>query len=92
MRRFAAGARCLPDRFADEDAMPEIPDDNIDHYALGYYAPGKGLSRDACPYAHGTAACAQWLAGYDAAQSGTAPEPSPPHVLREGPPDAPGKA
>ncbi len=47
--------------------MTEPPDDNLDHYALGFYAPGKGLSRDACPYAEGTKAHAQWTAGYDAA-------------------------
>lgn len=45
----------------------ESPDDHLDHFALGYYAPGKGLARDASPYAEGTEANAQWLAGYDAA-------------------------
>lgn len=50
--------------------MTEPPDDNLDHYALGFYAPSKGLSRDACPYAVGTEAHAQWTAGYDAAMKG----------------------
>jgi hypothetical protein len=26
--------------------MTNPPDDNLDHYALGYYAPGKGLRRE----------------------------------------------
>lgn len=43
------------------------PDDNLDHYTLGLSAPGKGLKREACPYAEGTEAHAQWIAGYDAA-------------------------
>lgn len=55
--------------------MMESPDDNLDHFALGYYAPGKGLARDASPYAEGTDAHAQWLAGYDAALRGE-PEPN----------------
>ena len=45
----------------------ESPHDNIDHRALGFYAPGKGLAREACPYAEGTDAREQWLSGYDAA-------------------------
>ena len=48
-------------------SMTEPPDDNLDHYALGFYAPGKGLARADCPYAEGTEAHAQWTAGYDAA-------------------------
>jgi ribosome modulation factor len=47
--------------------MTEPPDDNLDHYALGFYAPGKGLRREDCPYAEGTEAHGQWTAGYDAA-------------------------
>ena len=47
--------------------MTDPQDDNLDHRALGYYAPGKGLAREACPYAEGTEAHAQWIAGYDAA-------------------------
>ncbi|MCJ2035943.1 ribosome modulation factor [Methylobacterium sp. J-068] len=43
------------------------PDDHLDHYALGFHAPGKGLGRDACPHAKGTEAHAQWISGYDAA-------------------------
>lgn len=50
--------------------MTEPPDDNLDHYALGFYAPGKGLSREACPYAEGLEAHDLWLAGYDAALRG----------------------
>lgn len=52
----------------------ESPDDNLDHYALGYYAAGKGLARESAPYADGTEAKVQWLAGYDAAARGE-PEP-----------------
>lgn len=52
----------------------ESPDDNLDHYALGFYATRKGLARDATPYADGTEANARWLAGYDAAIRGE-PEP-----------------
>jgi ribosome modulation factor len=47
--------------------MTEPPDDNLDHYALGFYAPGKGLRREDCPYAEGTEAHSRWTAGYDAA-------------------------
>jgi hypothetical protein len=47
--------------------MTELPDDNLDHYALGFYALGKGLRREDCPYADGIEAHAQWIAGYDAA-------------------------
>ncbi|KQP61231.1 ribosome modulation factor [Methylobacterium sp. Leaf466] len=54
--------------------MMESPDDNLDHFALGYYAPGKGLARESVPYAEGTQAHAQWLAGYDAAVRG---DPAP---------------
>ncbi|MGC5781662.1 ribosome modulation factor [Methylobacterium sp. NFXW15] len=50
--------------------MNEIPDDNLDHYALGFYAPAKNLSREACPYAEGVDAHDLWLAGYDAAIRG----------------------
>ena len=50
------------------------PDDNLDHYALGFYATRKGLARNASPYADGTEANARWLAGYDAAIAG-GPEP-----------------
>ncbi len=50
--------------------MREPPDEDLDHHALGYYAPAKGISRDACPYAEGTQAHAQWVAGYDAAVKG----------------------
>lgn len=47
--------------------MTEPPEDNLDHYALGFYAPDKGLRREDCPYASGTEPHAQWTAGYDAA-------------------------
>ncbi|WP_264050652.1 ribosome modulation factor [Methylobacterium flocculans] len=47
--------------------MTEPPDDNLDHYALGFYALGKGLRREDCPYADGTTAHSQWTAGYAAA-------------------------
>ena len=50
-----------------EPFMTEPPDDNLDHYALGFYALGKGLRREDCPYAEGIEAHAQWTAGYDAA-------------------------
>ncbi|MDP4021903.1 ribosome modulation factor [Methylobacterium sp. NEAU 140] len=50
--------------------MTEPPDDNLDHYALGFYAPGKGIGREACPYAEGMQARDLWLAGYDAAVRG----------------------
>lgn len=56
--------------------MSEAPDDNLDHYALGFYALGKGVARDDCPYAAGTRAEADWHAGYDAAARGDA-EPAP---------------
>ncbi|MEG9503152.1 MAG: hypothetical protein MIN69_15085 [Methylorubrum extorquens] len=46
-------------------AMTEPPDDNLDHYALGFYAVSKGLRREDCPYAEGIEAHAQWVAGYD---------------------------
>lgn len=55
----------------------DAPDDNLDHYWLGFYAPGKGLVRDACPYAEGTEAHARWLAGYDAAVRGEKPDGRP---------------
>jgi hypothetical protein len=57
------------------DHAMESPDDNLDHYALGFYALGKGLAREACPYAEGTEACVQWRDGYDAALRGD-PEPT----------------
>ncbi|MCJ2082246.1 Rmf/CrpP family protein [Methylobacterium sp. J-090] len=47
--------------------MTQVPDDNLDHYTLGFHAPRKGLRRQDCPYAEGTDAHAQWIAGYDAA-------------------------
>ena len=47
--------------------MTQIPDDNLDHYALGFHAPQKGLRRQDCPYAEGTERHDQWIAGYDAA-------------------------
>jgi hypothetical protein len=47
--------------------MTKPPDDNLDHYTLGFYAPGKGMRREDCPYAEGTDAHAEWKAGYDAA-------------------------
>lgn len=50
--------------------MTDRPDDNLHHYALGYYAVSKGLAREACPYAEGMEAYDQWLAGYDAALRG----------------------
>lgn len=50
--------------------MIEPPDDNLDHYALGFYAPGKGISRASCPYAGDMEARDLWLAGYDAAIRG----------------------
>ncbi len=56
--------------------MTEAPDDNLDHYALGFYALGKGVARDDCPYAAGTRAEADWHAGYDAAARGDS-EPAP---------------
>ena len=59
-----------------DDALMESPDDDLDNFALGYYAPSKGLAREASPYAEGTEANTQWLAGYDAAVRGD-PEPSP---------------
>lgn len=57
--------------------MNERPDDNLDHYALGFYAPGKNLSREACPYAEGMEAHDLWLAGYDAAVRGETLEDRP---------------
>lgn len=64
------------DGTATEGTPMEAPDDNLDHYALGYYATRKGLTREASPYAAGTDAHARWLAGYEAALAG-APEPAP---------------
>ncbi|WFT80060.1 ribosome modulation factor [Methylobacterium sp. CB376] len=60
--------------------MTDVPDDHLDHYTLGYFAPTKGLRREDCPYAAGTPANALWLAGYDAARAGEAPpeRPAPP--------------
>ena len=57
--------------------MNEMPDDNLDHYALGFYAPGKNLSREACPYGVGLEARDLWLAGYDAALRGERLEDRP---------------
>jgi ribosome modulation factor len=54
--------------------VAEPPDDNLDHYALGFYAPGKNLGREACPYAEGMEAHDEWLAGYEAALRGEALE------------------
>ncbi|MGY2048304.1 ribosome modulation factor [Methylobacterium sp. JK268] len=67
--------------------MTDAPDDHLDHYALGFYAPGKGLRREDCPYAAGTRASVLWMSGYDAAVSGRAPEPSP----ADGPAEPPGR-
>ena len=57
--------------------MAQPPDDNLDHYALGFYAPGKTLRREDCPYAEGMEAHDLWLAGYDAALRGDKLEDSP---------------
>ncbi len=62
--------------------MSEPPDDNLDHYALGFYALGKGVGRDDCPYAAGTRAEADWHAGYDAAARG---DSEPVSGVRPGP-------
>ncbi|WP_457104034.1 ribosome modulation factor [Methylobacterium sp. P5_C11] len=52
----------------------DTPPNDLDARALGRAAPGKGLAREACPYAEGTEARTLWLAGYDAALSdGVAP-------------------
>lgn len=59
--------------------MNEPPDDNLDHYALDFYAPGKRIGREACPYAEGMEAHDAWLAGYDAAVRGEAIEVRPAH-------------
>ena len=53
-----------------DSALIEPPDDNLDHYALGFYAPSKNVSRESCPYAEGMEAHERWLAGYDAAVRG----------------------
>jgi ribosome modulation factor len=45
----------------------DSPPNDLDAHALGFHAPGKGLAREACPYAEGTGARERWLAGYDAA-------------------------
>ena len=45
----------------------DSPPNDLDAHALGRAAPGKGLAREACPYAEGTEAHTLWLAGYDAA-------------------------
>lgn len=45
----------------------DSPPNDLDARALGRAAPGKGLAREACPYAEGTEARTLWLAGYDAA-------------------------
>ena len=64
--------------------MTQPPDDNLDHYALGFYAPGKNLSREACPYAEGLEAHDLWLAGYDAAQRGERLEDRPDRATTAG--------
>ena len=52
----------------------QTPPDDLDARALGEAAPGKGLAREACPYAEGTQARTLWLSGYDAAvAAGTVP-------------------
>ena len=52
----------------------DTPPNDLDARALGRAAPGKGLAREACPYAEGTAGADLWLAGYDAALAdGAAP-------------------
>jgi len=45
----------------------DSPPNDLDTHALGSAAPGKGLAREACPYAEGTEARTHWLAGYDEA-------------------------
>ncbi|MDF2602385.1 MAG: hypothetical protein K0Q54_5208 [Methylobacterium brachiatum] len=45
----------------------DLPPNDLDTHALGRAAPGKGLAREACPYAEGTQARTRWLAGYDEA-------------------------
>ena len=50
----------------------DSPPNDLDARALGKAAPGKGLAREACPYAEGTQAHDLWLAGYDEAVSGGA--------------------
>jgi len=45
----------------------DSPPNDLDTHALGRAAPGKGLVREACPYAEGTEARTHWLAGYDEA-------------------------
>lgn len=45
----------------------DSPPNDLDPRALGRAAPGKGLAREACPYAEGTEAREHWLAGYDEA-------------------------
>ncbi|MBE7247758.1 MAG: ribosome modulation factor [Actinomycetospora chiangmaiensis] len=47
----------------------DSPPNDLDPRALGKAAPGKGLAREACPYAEGTEARGHWLAGYDEALS-----------------------
>lgn len=47
----------------------DSPSNDLDARALGHAAPGKGLAREACPYAEGTEARVLWLSGYDAAVS-----------------------
>lgn len=47
----------------------DSPPNDLDTHALGKAAPGKGLAREACPYAVGTEARDRWLAGYDEAVS-----------------------
>ncbi len=64
--------------------MTEPPYEDLDHRALGSYAPAKGLGRDACPYAEGTEAHAEWTAGYDAAVTEKPGESGPPSAGRTG--------
>lgn len=47
----------------------DSPQNDLDARALGRAAPGKGLAREACPYAAGTEARTLWLSGYDEAVS-----------------------
>ncbi len=48
----------------------DSPPNDLDARALGRAAPGKGLAREACPYAEGTEARTLWLSGYDEARGG----------------------
>jgi len=58
---------------SDEDGCRmDSPPNDLDARALGAAAPGKGLAREACPYAEGTEARSLWLSGYDEAVAGGA--------------------